>query len=205
MFTNCNSKIKYPSFRIDDILNNNFKSNNNQDDPQINELNYDDKFDQPINLSSLKFEKQQTYDGNEFNKNLKSISSISSPSPTLSVGSPTLSGSSDSPTCLSNFQNHHHQFSSISNQPIIDQLIKYNNLNDNLQNFKLLNSANTDESFNQQSFLINQYSQSIDDFYLKFNKNNHLENNEKQTDDDSSNDNLKTVIKKLHQDCKYFF
>lgn len=214
MLANDNSKTKYPSFRIDDILNNDFRPTNSpSDDLQSGELNYDDKFDQPINLSSLKLSKNELLDTNQF-KNLKSISSISSSSPTLSVGS--------------NSPSFHNQFSPTSKSPIIDQIIKCN-LNDNLQpnrnfdvnnlksTFPLNNSAlccpdEPSHSFAQSSSFFNSSCspQTIEDFYLKLNKSQ-LENYQKtvQTDDmqmeNNLNNNLNDALKKIHQNCKFCF
>ena len=209
MLTNDDSKIKYPSFRIDDILKNDFRSHSDDDLHQTN--------DEPINLSSLKCKKeflnsslQQSIQMNENSnenqfKNLKSISSISSSSPTLSVGS------SDSPSF--------NQFLPISKSPIIDQLIKCNLSNTNDFKANLLNAFSDGSNHHlslsanlSNPFFINQYPQStIENFYLKLNSNkltgetiNHNKTLDYLSEDISLN--INDALKKLqHQNCKCCF
>ena len=257
-----NSKVKYPSFRIDDILNSNFgtrtlhniRPENNENDLRTyqNELEAsgenalktasEDELiadDQPINLSSECSKKSDNLFNLPFNfqtnlqkslqtnesftesqyKNLKSISSISSSSPTLSVGS------SDSPS----FQN---QPSPTSKSPTIDQLIKCNDLNSSSNDLKnhfptnLLSLSLCDEtnhSYPNSSlsnaslpdgpfFIGQQYPRSaIEEFYLKLNKKQ-LENSEPNKFESATFDkpvdelslhNISDALKKFQQDCKY--
>lgn len=241
MLTNDNSKIKYPSFRIDDILNNDFgistdsQTTNDFDDFKLSKfknakliddkfndkIDDEDKFDQPINLSSIKYRKDELFNSvlpATFNlekyENLTTKSSISSSSPTLSVGS------NDSPTF-----NH---LTPISKSPIIDQLMKCN-LNDanNLKTTILNSSICRDDSntFNDlsndlsKSILINQQnSQLTDDFFIKLNKNQFSDkeitlnrsfdamNYDKSMNaDDHSPIDFNDTFKKIHQKCKCFF
>lgn len=270
MLTNVNSrsstKVKYPSFRIDDILNDDFgtrslrsefRATNDDERGQrtdrmralesnaLKAASEDESTvdDQPINLSSMEYPKRaenllnlqfnlqmnENFSESKF-KNLKSISSISSSSPTLSVGS------SDSPS----FPN---QLSPTSKSPSIDQLIKcnlnhgaFNELNSGPNHLKgqfptsLLSLSpcsdetdhsqpNISEHVNLSSPFFNgpqQYPRSaIEDFYLTLNKKqieDHEANKFELTTFDKPVDslteevslhNISDVLKKFQQDCKY--
>lgn len=226
-----NSKIKYPSFRIDDILNfgsNDLPSASDYEDKRSKyDQKFEDKFDQPINLSSIKYSKDDVFSAGlpfglhgtyeNLSKNLnenqfqKNKSSVSSSSPTLSVGS------SDSPLF--------NQFSptiTTSKSPIIDQLIKCNlNETDCLKANRsptCSDESNHNSSFCNSSlpnrFFAQPYSQSIEDFYLKLNKNQFANKAGNQPfaeaiDYDKPIDvsvhNINDTLKKFQQECKFFF